>query len=317
MPTAVRFLVTGSIAYDFLLGYEGSFAEAIDPTRLQELSISFFAPHLTRSYGGTAANIAWNLRLLGQDVALVGSVGGEGREYRDRLARAGVDITQVRVDDQAVTALAIVCTDQGERQIAFFHPGAARTPAAFFPPEAPSLYGIVTPEAPEAMVATAFTYQRRGVPYLFDPGQQAIVLSGDDLRRSVRGAAALVLNDYEWGVVSQKTQWSATEALDHVDLLAITHGEHGATLQTQEGTVVVPACTPDRVVNPTGAGDAFRAGLVTGLAVGTPLAQAGRLGCALASFVVEVEEAQLASLPRRAIAQRYQRHYGEALPLPW
>jgi adenosine kinase len=314
VPTS-HFLITGSVAFDILLQFEGSFPEAFAPEKLGNLSVSFFAPRMKKTYGGTAANVAWNLRLLRQSVTLRGAVGEDGKEYRDRLEKAGIDCSLFSVVNGSDTATAIVATDSAERQIAFFHPGAgAKCDHRNILPGTKYSAVLITPESPDTMVATALDCRRNRLPYFFDPSQQSVSLSGDDLTRCTQGSAGLICNDYEWGIVSSKTSRNEEEVLEHTELLVITRGEKGALLHTKEGTVNVPACHPSRVINPTGAGDAFRAGLLTGLAHGFPLKTAGQLGCALASFVVEIEETQLEHFELQKLKERYKNTYREDIP---
>lgn len=313
MPT---FLAAGSIAYDILLQYDGSFADGIDPAHLSELSVGFVTRHLARHHGGTAANIAWNLRLLSQDVFVAASVGSDAEEYLTRLQKRGVNISFVQREREEVTPTAIVGTDTGERQITFYHPGADRkTEVADLSPIKKNLsYALISPHSVTAMIGLADECQRLKIPYLFDPGQQSLQFSRDELQRVVCGSSALVVNAYEWALLSEALAWDATETLERIDLLVVTHGEHGFALQTKEESIVMDAVPAPRLVNPTGAGDAFRAGLATGLALGWDVRDAGKLGAALASFVVEIEGTQLESFNLDELFVRAKAAYGESLP---
>ncbi|MEK7136652.1 MAG: carbohydrate kinase family protein [Patescibacteria group bacterium] len=311
------FLAAGSIAFDTLLQYDGSFVDGIDVKELDRLSVGYVTRHLVRHFGGTAANIAWNLRLLNQDVLVAASVGNDAEKYLERLRLKGVNISLVREDREDVTPQAIVATDTGERQITFYHPGADRrteTPD-LAPLKSDLSYVCVSPHSVTSMMGLADACQRLAIPYLFDPGQQSLQFSRDDLRRIVKGSAALTVNAYEWGLLSDVLAWDASEVLEFTDLLVVTHGEHGFALQTKKESIVIDAVPAKKLVNPTGAGDAFRAGLLTGLAHGWDMKDAGKLGAALASFVIEIEGTQLEEFHLDDLYERAERAYGEKLPM--
>lgn len=324
----MRILVTGSIAYDVLLSYDGSFKDAIDPADLDHLSVSFFSPHYARHHGGTGANIAWNLKLLHQHSLLVGTVGQDGGAYTALLEERGIETKHVEVLRDHVTATAIIGTDSAERQIAFFHPGAdaeGRWPD--LADERDDLaYAIIGARNPTLMLEAVRFCRESLVPYLFDPGQQIIGLSKDDLRTSVKGSTGVIANAYEWTLLSEKIGMSVEDILGETSYLIVTHGEDGLTIyeskrgkEGQEGkvgvrTTVIPACKTDRLVNPTGAGDALRAGLLTGLVAGWTLEESGMLGAALASFVVEQEGTLLDDVDVEEVRERARITYNKELP---
>ena len=313
MPT---FLVAGSVAYDTLLQYDGSFADGIDADHLDELSVGYVTRHLVRHYGGTAANIAWNLRLLKQDALVAGSVGKDGDEYLERLREKGVNISLIQKRAEHVTPTAIIGTDTGERQITFYHPGADQmTEAADLGFLKKQLsYVLVSPHSTTSMLQTVHQCQQNHLPYLFDPGQQSLQFSRDDLQRVVRGSNAVIVNSYEWEILRNALGWDASEVLEHTPLLVITHGEHGLALQTRDESIVIKAVPTQKLVNPTGAGDALRAGLSTGIALGWDIRQSAKLGAALASFVVEIEGTQLSDFRLDDLYARAESTYGERLP---
>ncbi|MBI1813072.1 carbohydrate kinase family protein [Candidatus Peregrinibacteria bacterium] len=311
-------LVTGSIAYDLLLGYDGSFRDAIDPSDLEHLSVSFFSPHFARHHGGTGANIAWNLKLLVQNPLLVSSVGADGEAYLALLRERGIDTSRIEVRSDCVTATAIIGTDTGERQIAFFHPGAdahASWPADLADQREEFVHAIVSPRDPTAMMQAVRWCRVWKVPYLFDPGQQVIALSRDELVSAIEGAAGVIANTYEWSLLSEKVGVSTSKLLDLTPLLIVTAGEEGLTIyRRKEPAIILPACRPDALVNPTGAGDALRAGVLAGLASGWDLRQCGMLGASIASFVVEREGTLLDHVDIDDIFGRAEETYGERLP---
>ncbi len=311
----MKFLVHGSIAYDLLLGFEGSFAEAIDPKSLNKLSVSFFAPRLKRHHGGTAANIAWNLRLLGGDPLLVGSVGDDGGPYLALLEERGIPVGRVQKFENAVTATAIIGTDNGGRQIAFFHPGADQQG------ELPDLaddrddiaFGIISPRDMGFMLKAADQCAKLKIRYLFDPGQQSHRFSQDEFRRAVSDSAGIVVNEYEWELSSKALGWSEKKVIEECGLLVITLAEKGVRLVTAKEDVTVPAC-PAEVVNPTGAGDALRAGLLMGMGAKWSLRDSGRLGAIMGALVVAQEGTLLDSLDKDVVQAKALETYGEKLP---
>lgn len=313
----MKLLVTGSIAYDVLLHTEGSFVDAIDPEHLSELSMAFVTPRLERHYGGTGANIAWNMRLLNQQPVLVGTVGNDGGAYTTMLQEKGIDTTYIQKLRKHVTATAIVGTDADERQITFFHPGADA--AGTWPDlqtERPGLmFGIVSPRDVHMMAAACQWCEAAQVPYLFDPGQQVMQFGDDELQRCIRASTGVICNAYEWELFSQKTGYSIDALLKEIKLLIVSHGEEGVTAYTPKEALPIPACRAEKVLNPTGAGDALRAGILTGLGAGWQLRQALQLGASLASFVVEQEGALVENVDVSAVLARAQATYGEALPV--
>ncbi len=313
----MKILVTGSIAYDVLLQYDGSFKDALKGSDLDRLSVSFFSPHYARHHGGTASNIAWNLRLLNQEPMLVGTVGKDGGEYLALLEERGVLCDRLEMLEKHVTATAIIGTDSDERQITFFHPGAdahGSWPDLADDREEMS-WGIVSPHNPTLMIKAARWMMKVQLPWIFDPGQAVIGLSRDEMLASIRGSFGVIVNAYEWSLLSGKIGISVDAFLKLNPLLVITQGEDGLTIHSQkEGTIVLPACTPEKLVNPTGAGDALRAGFLTGLSAKWPLKQCGMLGASLASFVVEQEGTLIDFLDLNDALSRAETTYGEMLP---
>lgn len=315
MPVKNTILINGSIAYDLLLGYEGSFIEAIDTNKLEQLSVSYFSPHAHRHFGGTAANIAWHLKLLGGNPLITGQVGLDGDDYLVRLEEKGINTGFIETIDSHLTATAIVGTDNAERQIAFFHPGADS--AGQWPDlssEKDRIAYCLTGARDVSMMLKSINWSKENnIPLLFDPGQQVIAFSGDDLKRALKASAGLICNEYEWQVFCQKTGFNQTAVLKETEYLIITLGEQGAKIITLENELIIPVCKAAKVINPTGAGDAFRAGLLTGFSYNWPLLTCGRLGAALASMVVEIEETQLDNLDRDDLKKRYEKAYKEEL----
>lgn len=313
----MKILVTGSIAYDVLLQYDGSFKDALKGSDLEHLSVSFFSPHYARHHGGTASNIAWNLRLLNQEPLLAGTVGKDGGEYIALLEERGVLCDRVEVLQDHVTATAIIGTDNKGRQIAFYHPGAdthGHWPDLKDDREEIA-WALIGARDPQLMIEASQWCASQKLPWIFDPAQQIIGLGKDDLLRGVKSSSAVIANTNEWGLLSERTGMSVEDVLKVNPLLIVTQGEKGVTIHSKkEGTIELQACTPEKVVNPTGAGDALRAGLLTGLSKGWTLKQCGMLGASLASFVVEQEGTLIDFIDIQDILSRAEQTYGEALP---
>lgn len=311
-----KILVSGGITYDLLLSYDGSFAEAIQAAGVEHLSVSFFSPRFARHHGGTGANIAWNLRLLNQTPLLAGVVGYDGGEFVALLQERGIGVDRIAMLPDHATSTAIIGTDSAERQIAFFHPGAEAHG------EWPDLaedrddcaVGIVSPRDMRLMMQSARWCQTYAVPYLFDPGQQIIRLHPDELKAGMRGSTGVIVNDYEWSLLSQRIGLDAEGVLREAPMLVVTQGEAGLTIYTRGETIVLHGCPAEKVMNPTGAGDALRAGFLTGMSAGWTPRQCGMLGASMGSFVVEYEGTLLDALDINDVLGRAETAYGEALP---
>jgi adenosine kinase len=312
----MKILVTGSIAYDLLLRYDGSFISAIDPAHLDDLAMSFVTPQYERHHGGTAANIAWTLKLLNQDPLLAATVGDDGGAYTLILKNHGIDISHIEQLLDRATSTAIIATDNTEHQITFYHPGADHH--GHWPDlskeKSQIAIAIIAPRDVRMMTEAARWCRKNGVPYLFDPGQQIIALPEKELREAIQSSRGVIANAYEWNLLSEKLSVSTDDILKMTPLLIVTHAEEGLTLYTRDEVLVVPAFKVDKVVNPTGAGDALRAGILTGLAGGWSLLQSARLGSIVASFVVEQEGTLLDQLDLNKVLGRADVTYGEPLP---
>ena len=310
-----KILVTGSLAYDVLLTSDGSFLDSIKDAT-DELSVSFLASRVAQHHGGTGVNITWNLNLLGAHPLLIATVGSDGGKYIALLEECGISTEYIDRHEDVLTATAIVATDSDENQITFFHPGADAKG------EWPDLtdiredigYAIVSPRDERVMVHAMQWCQKNKVPVLFDPGQRLTSISADDLSRLVRLSSGVVVNEYEWELMSKALHCTEENFAELSPLLIITRGENGVTFFNEEGAQTVGACKPDQVVNPTGAGDAFRAGLLLGLNNEWSLVDSCRLGVSMGSFSVENEGTLINSLDREAVWNRAEQTFEEKLP---
>ncbi|MSR67243.1 hypothetical protein EXS65_00215 [Candidatus Peribacteria bacterium] len=312
----MKFLVNGSIAFDLLLSHEGSFLSGIDAKNLDRLSVNYLAQEYKRHHGGVAANIGWNLALLGHSPLLLGAVGSDGADYVKLLASKGVDMSLVETVPDAATATAVIATDIDERQISFFHPGAdgRGTLPDFSGFKKDIAYAIMGPRNPMLMLRGGEMCVQHGIPYLFDPGQLVHAFGKDEFRHAVTGSKGLVVNEYEWGLASGKLGWKEGEVVSACGMLITTLGDKGIRLVTKEEDLVIPACKPLKLVNPTGAGDAARAGLLIGLASKWSLREIGRFAAVLGSLLVEQEGTLLDTLDTSMIQKRAKENYGEELP---
>lgn len=314
-----RVLISGSVAYDTIMVFEGHFKDHILPDRVHMLNVAFLAPKLQREYGGCAANIAYTLRLLGGHPVVLATVGRDGEDYLARLRELGIDISQLRRLDAHYTAQAFITTDLSDNQIIAFHPGAmseahAVSAAAAQRAGEPAAFGIVAPNGREAMLQHAREFAEAGVPYLFDPGQGLPMFDGAALRAFVESASAVAVNDYESSLLVERTGWSEAEISGRVQALIVTRGAQGSRLyQAGRMTEIAPAAI-GRAVDPTGCGDAYRAGLLYALANGADWVDAARLGSVMGAIKIEHPGAQNHPVQRDEVARRFEAAYGCA---PW
>lgn len=313
----MRIAVTGSIAVDELMSYSGRFAEQLIENRLDQVSLSFLADSLEIRRGGVAANIAFGLGRLGVQPLLVGAAGTDFHEYRVWLKEHRVDTDWVRISDQAHTARFVCTTDRDNNQIGTFFPGAmseARTISiARIAAHAGLDHVLVSPDDPAAMVRHARECREHGIPFSADPSQQLAVLDGADVREIVDGAQFLFTNAYEAELLAERTGWTSRGILDRVDTWVTTLGSDGVRIARRDATPVhIPAVPLRRVVEPTGAGDAFRAGFLAGRSWRLTAEQSAWLGCAMAAASLTATGTQTYPLSRRSLRVALRSGYGSA-----
>jgi adenosine kinase len=311
----MKLIVTGSIAFDYLMQFPGKFTEHILPEHLQRVSLSFLVESMDKRRGGCAPNIAYTLALLGERPYLVATAGQDFKEYDAWLQAAGVDTSHVRHIPDKFTASFFCSTDTENNQIASFYIGAMANASELSLRTIPQPgLVIISPNDPGAMVQYAEECRAIGVPYIFDPGQQCARLSGDELRDGIKDARLVICNDYEFELIRQKTGLSEEGMLQQATALVITRGEQGSSLYEKSGRVDVKALTPYRIVDPTGVGDAFRGGLMKGMAVGKSFKESAQLGTVAATYALEHLGGQSHAYTMKEFSERYEQHFGTLRP---
>ncbi len=306
-------LLTGSVAYDYLMTFPGLFKEQILPERLEKISLSFLVDSMSRQRGGIAPNIAYTMALLGQTPRVMATVGEDFADYRAWLDKAGVDTSLMEVVPGLFTASFFATTDQSNAQLASFYPGAMGVASKQSLTEVrprPDLV-LISPNAPDAMTKFAAECRALKVPYLYDPSQQILRLEGPELVRDMDGAQFLFVNDYEFGLISKKTGWDQAEILKHVHVLVVTRGKDGADLYTGGEQVFIPTVPERQIVDPTGVGDAFRGGFLAGYAHGFDWKLCGEIGSLAAVYCLEQKGTQNHTYTRAEFVARFREHFDD------
>ena len=283
----MRTVVTGSIAYDYLMSFPGKFTEHFLPEHFQRVSLSFLVDTMDKRRGGCAPNIAYTLALLGETPYLMGTAGQDFEEYRRWLDAAGVDTSLVGIVADKFTASFFCSTDEANNQIASFYTGAmAHASELSFRTAGAIDLVIISPNDPAAMVQYAEECRTLGIKFIFDPGQQCARMSGEEIAAGLTGAFMVICNDYELELIRQKTGKSEADILAGSELLVVTKGEHGSSIMRKGSQVNVPAVTPHKIADPTGVGDAFRGGFMKGMAAGASDTVCGQLGSVAATYAL-------------------------------
>jgi adenosine kinase len=312
----MNIVVTGSIAFDYLMSFPGKFTEHFLPEHMERVSLSFLVDTMDKRRGGCAPNIAYTLALLGERPLLMATAGEDFGEYRRWLEAAGIDTALVKQIDGKFCASFFCSTDVDNNQIASFYTGAmADAGQLSFRAVHDCGLAIISPNDPGAMVQYAEECRTLGIRHIFDPGQQCARMSGDELRDGVVGATIVIVNDYELELLRQKTGLSEDDILEKSEALIVTRGEHGSSVLTRGERVDVAAVTPHRIVDPTGVGDAYRGGLMKGLALGLPFEICARLGSVAAAYALEHLGGQSHAYTWEEFRGRYEQHFG-SLALP-
>jgi len=287
-------ILTGSVAYDYLMTFPGYFRDNLLPDKLEHISLSLLVDSMVKLQGGIAPNIAYTLALLGQRPRVMATVGDDFATYRAFLENVGVDTSLMKVIEGDFTASCFINTDQDNAQLVSFYPGAmskADTLSFHDLADKPDLV-VVSPNSPEAMNLYPVECQALGIPYLYDPSQQIPRMTGEELRAGVEGAYALMVNDYELGMIQNKTGLSEAEMLDLLPLMVVTRGAEGTSIYTVGEEIQTPVVPPTEIVDPTGVGDAFRGGFLTGYSHGFDWEICGKMGALAATYCLESKGTQ-------------------------
>ena len=310
---AMTILICGSMAYDTIMVFPDQFKKHILLEQIHILNVAFLVPDLRREFGGTGGNIAYNLKLLGEDPTIMATVGHDFGPYDARLKLLGISRRHIRTLEDQFTAQAFITTDIDDNQITAFHPGAMSFSHMNRVRDAAPTLGIVSPDGRQGMIEHARDLAAAKIPYVFDPGQGLPMFSGPELLELVGGARALTVNDYEARVVEDKTGRKVADIARTIGAVVVTRGAEGSTIYADGGRIDVPAVKPDSLVDPTGCGDAYRAGLLYGMAREWGWGRSARLASVMGSIKIARRGGQNHNPSRDEIARRLREAFGDQL----
>jgi adenosine kinase len=304
-------LICGSIAFDKIMQFHGRFSDILLADQLHRVNVSFLVPTLRTEYGGCAVNIAYNLKLLGGEPLIMGTIGQDGGEYLERMKKQGLDTRAIRVIDDAYTAQCFVTADDHNNQINAFHPGAMQhSHENNAGDHGPLRVGIVAPDGRDGMVKHARDLAEQGVPFVFDPGQQLPMFNGEELIDFIGKATYLACNDYEFEMVMERTGLALQDIAARLDALVITRGEQGSDIYAGGEHHKIPAVAATSVVDPTGCGDAYRAGLLFGITNDLDWPTTGRLASLLGAIKIAHQGGQNHQFTQQELADRFEAAFG-------
>lgn len=307
-------LICGSIAYDHIMVFPDRFKNHILPDKIHILNVCFLVPDMRRELGGCAGNIAYNLALLGIDGLPVATVGRDFGPYAEWLDRCGVRRDAIKVCEEALTAQAFITTDLDDNQITAFHPGAMNlshlNPLSITPD---ARIGIIAPDGRQGMIDHARQLAEAGIPYIFDPGQGLPMFEGGELMHFIDKASYVTVNDYEWHLMQDRTGLNAEALMARIEALIVTLGAKGSVVYTKGRQYEIPAVTPRAVKDPTGCGDAFRAGLIFGLLHGLDWETTGRIASLMGAWKIEHAGTQNHRFDRAQFEARFKEVFGRAI----
>ena len=307
-------LICGSIAYDTVMVFPGRFRDHILPDRIHLLNVSFLVPSMRRNFGGCAGNIAYGLGLLGGAGAPMATVGHDFGPYRQWLLDRSIALGHVRVLDEEFTAQAFITTDLDDNQITAFHPGAMVRSTELHVGAVPDAdFGIVAPDTRDSMLLHAREFAERGVPFIFDPGQAMPLFDGAEFRAFIEQAQYVTVNDYESSLLQRNTGWSEKDIARRVKAYIVTRGPKGSLIHTAQGTLEIPPAAERRITDPTGCGDAYRAGLIYSLQRGMDLATAGRVASLMGALKIEHPGTQNQRFTYAEFAEQFRQQFGYSL----
>jgi len=304
-------LICGSYAYDNIMVFHDRFKNHILPDKVHMLNVSFLVPDMRREFGGCAGNIAYNLKLLGGDPLPMATVGSDFDPYAEWMEKCGVSTKHLKVIPGAYTGQAFITTDMDDNQITAFHPGAMGFSHDNNVADAKDVkLGIVSPDGRDGMIIHAQQFAEQGIPFIFDPGQGMPMFDGDDLMRFIEQATYVTVNDYEMQLLQDRTGKSPHEIAEHVEALIVTLGGEGSHIYTKEHRIDVPSAKPEQLTDPTGCGDAYRAGLLYGLMNDMDWQTTGRIASLLGCIKIEQHGTQNHSFDRQAFDDRFNEAFG-------
>ena len=307
-------LICGSLAYDTIMVFPDQFKNHILPDKVHILNVSFLVPRMRREFGGCAGNIAYNLKLLGGDPIPMATVGQDFGAYREHFTACGITLAHVKEIEDLYTAQAFITTDLDDNQITAFHPGAMmRSYENHVRDVAGVKFGIVGPDGYDAMLQNSKEFAELGIPFIFDPGQAMPLYNGKELSQMIEQATYVTVNDYESSLLQERTGWNEKQIAERVEAYLITRGPKGSEVHTKKGMMHVPAATAMRVVDPTGCGDAYRAGLIFGLMNGMDMATAGRIASLMGAIKIEHLGPQNQRFDYDQFADQFRQQFGYAL----
>jgi adenosine kinase len=310
----MNIILTGSVAFDYLMTFPGYFRDHFLPNKLDSISLSFLVDSFRKRQGGIAPNIAYTLALLGEKPHIMATVGEDFTDYREWLERNGVDTSLLKVIPGMVTASFFCNTDRANNQIASFYPGAMGYASQLsfrgWQGEKPDLV-MISPNDPQAMKQYVTECRELGIPYLYDPSQQIVRLTGEELRFGIEGAMALFVNDYEFGLIQKTTGLSASDLLQFLQFMVVTCGSQGSRVYSRPQEYAIPVVAPELIIDPTGVGDAYRGGFLTGYSHGLPLETCGQMGTLAATYCLECEGTQGHCYTLQDFITRFRQHFDD------
>lgn len=307
----MQIYISGSLAYDRIMDFPGKFQDHILPEKIHIINVSFTVNGMNEKFGGTAGNIAYNLALLEESPLIVASAGKDFESYEKWLHKNRLSLSGIRKIFEEFTACAYITTDEADNQITGFNPGAMKYPSlyGFNGSSTDNTLAIIAPGCIEDMRTYSRIFKEKKIPYIFDPGQSIPSLSGKDMMEMITGAQMLISNDYELEMIKKGTGWSKDDILQSTEAIITTLGEHGSVITSSGHDVYIPAAKAASLHEPTGAGDAYRAGLIKGLVMQKELTEAAQMGSTCASYVVEKHGTQEHRFTMDEFWQRYHENY--------
>ncbi len=310
----MNIIVSGSIAYDRIMVFPDYFKNHILPEKIHNINVSFLTGDLKENFGGSAGNIAYNLALLGEQPKIISVAGKDFGNYKEYFEKNGMDCSGIKIISEEITAVAHIITDMADNQITAFHPGAMKYSAGEITKKLlENALAIIAPGNKDDMEQYAEIYKNNNVPYIFDPGQQITAIDAMELKDSMNGAKAFISNDYELSLVLAKTGWIEQDILDRAEILVTTLGEKGSVIKTKHDEFIIPSANTRELKDPTGAGDAYRAGFIKGLINQWPLEKTGRLASVVAVYAVEAYGTQNHQFSWEDICERYRENFDEGI----